>query len=137
MTFDNHMKQITWGRYGGYEVSTRGDRRFSAFVATLPDGRSIEQHYQCDAKEHDPGGRNWRLGKGKPPKRDISQQELYLEYLSLWTAWAHAHNDLMCELRDAASLNGHSLSDRFATSPINQARALADLLNMGFGVRDD
>lgn len=40
--------KIKWMRYGGYEVSTKGDPRFSAFNALLADGRSIEQHYQCD-----------------------------------------------------------------------------------------
>ena len=39
-----------WARYGGYEVSSKGDKRFSAFNAYLPDGRSIEQVYQCDIK---------------------------------------------------------------------------------------
>lgn len=38
--------QYSWKRYGGYEVSTHGDKRFSAFCALMPDGRSIEMHYQ-------------------------------------------------------------------------------------------
>src|SRR5690606_2260660 len=36
------MVQFTWSRYGGYEVSSKGDARFSAFNARMPDGRSIE-----------------------------------------------------------------------------------------------
>lgn len=54
---------------------------FSAFNAIMPDGRSIEQHYQCDVKGYDPGGRNWRLGKGRPPL-DTSK-DLWGEYLAL------------------------------------------------------
>lgn len=46
----------TWKRYGGYEVSSHGDKRFSAFNAIMSDGRSIECHYQCDVK----GVRYWR-----------------------------------------------------------------------------
>ena len=75
-----HTENFIWSRYGGYECSTRGDRRFSAFTALLHDGRTIEQHYQCDIKGYQPGGRNWRLGKGKPP---IRQTDLWEEYLSM------------------------------------------------------
>lgn len=53
---------FTWSRRGGYEVSSKGDKRFSAFNAIMPDGRSIEEIYQCDCKHFDPGGTNWRLG---------------------------------------------------------------------------
>lgn len=48
----------TWQRYRGYEVSSKGDKRFSAFNAILSDGRSIEQHYQCDVKGYNIGGTN-------------------------------------------------------------------------------
>lgn len=34
------MVNYTWQRYGGYEVSSRGDKRFSAFYARLADGRN-------------------------------------------------------------------------------------------------
>lgn len=40
----------TWSKNDGYECSSAGDFRFSAFYAIMPDGRSIEQHYQCDVK---------------------------------------------------------------------------------------
>ena len=117
----------TWKRYGGYEVSSRGDARFSAFNAILEDGRSIEQHYQCDVKGYDPGGTNWRLGKGKPPL-DTSK-DLYAEYRQLWRNWALRRIGLLVELRTLADAHGKVLSDRFASTPINQARALADILN--------
>lgn len=38
--------QHTWARHGGYEVSSHGDRRYSAFHARLRDGRTIEEVYQ-------------------------------------------------------------------------------------------
>ena len=118
---------FTWKRYGGYEVSSRGDSRFSAFNATMPDGRSIEQHYQCDVKGYDPGGRNWQLGKGRPPLDPST--DLWEEYLSLWRQWSKNNLPLMRELYRAAKEKDKVLSDRFATTPVNQAHALATVLN--------
>ncbi len=116
----------TWSRTRGYEVSSRGDKRFSAFFARLSDGRSIEEHYQCDIKGYDPGGRNWRLGKGKKPLRDV---DIWQEYLSLWKRWASLNPLLVEELRTLAAARGYMLCDRFANTNVNQARALAAILN--------
>lgn len=122
------MSQFTWSRYGGYEVSSKGDRRFSAFNAHMPDGRTIEEHYQCDVKGYDPGGTNWRLGKGKPPLD--KSKDLWLEYLALWRTWAGINPMLVEFLREhVSSKHAGVLSDRFATTPVNQAHALATLLN--------
>lgn len=123
--------EFKWSRFGGYECSTQGDSRFSAFNAILADGRSIEMHYQCCVKGFDPGGTNWRLGKGKPPLN--VNVDLYSEYLKLWFRWACNNVTLMEELRSKALEHNGLLSDRFATgdpdTSVNQARALADLLN--------
>lgn len=108
-----------------YEVSRVGDPRFSAFNAILPDGRSIEMHYQCDVKGYDPGGTNWRLGKGRPPLQPIN---LWLAYCSLWMTWTLHNPDKIKELRTLAEQNGYLLTDCFANTPINQARALAFIL---------
>ena len=121
------MVKFTWQRFGGYECSSKGDKRFSAFTARLRDGRTIEEHYQCDVKGYDPGGKNWKLGKGKPPLKDVN---LYEEYLQLWKYWATDNIPLMRELYHLARKERYILSDRFATSEINQARALADILNL-------
>lgn len=144
--------EFAWKRFGGYYVDSRGDRRFSAFKAILQDGRSLEVHYQCDSKGWDLGGTNWRLGKGKPPrplteleKRDgqnphraQTQEELWVAYLALWQAWCHDHVALLADLRQRViqfhqanpSADGKLyLSDRFALTPINQAHALAAILN--------
>lgn len=118
---------FTWRRYGGYEVSSRGDRRFSAFNAIMPDGRSIECHYQCDVKGYDPGGTNWRAGKGKPPL-DRSK-DMWTEYLALWNTWAASNLPLLRELYVKARQHNGVLSDRFATTPVNQAHALSVILN--------
>lgn len=119
-----------WARFSseGYEVSTHGDKRFSALNAKLKSGRTIDQIYQCDIKAYDPGGINWRLGKGKPPK-DTSVN-LWEEYLKLWIQWAKENPKLIEELKYNASLcNSIILTDKFATTPVNQARALATVLN--------
>lgn len=118
---------FTWARRGGYEVSTKGDRRFSAFNARMPDGRTLEEHYQCDIKGYDSGGRNWRLGKGKPPVDPAV--DLWGAYLDLWRTWARRNPTLVCELRERVEAKGRVLSDCFATTPINQAHALATILN--------
>ena len=109
-----------WARFhkDGYEVSTVGDKTFSAFYAKLSDGRSIEEHYQCDIK----GYKHWKLGKGKPPI-DPSV-DTYNEYIYLWDQWADLNPDKIHYLSQY-----NILTDRFATSSINQAMALSTILN--------
>lgn len=119
------MNKFTYGRTGGYEVSTQGDRRFSALVARMPDGRTIEEWYQCDIK----GYPNWRAGKGKPPLREMSREKLWQCYLLLWEIWAGENPELLADLRIRAANAGYHLSDRFASTDVNQARALASILN--------
>lgn len=122
------MRTIEWTRNDeGYEVSTKGDKRFSAFVAKMPDGRTIEQHYQCDVKLYQPGGIEWRLGKGRPALNpDI---DLFAEYLKLWKIWAANNPDLIEELLEVVKEYNDTLKDRFATTRVNQANALAVILN--------
>ena len=119
----------TWKRYGGYEVSSHGDKRFSAFNAIMPDGRSIEMHYQCDVKGYDVGGKNWRLGKGKPPRNSMTKEDMWKAYLGLWILWAANNAKPIQELKIHADKHGGVLSDKFASTPVNQARALAEILN--------
>ena len=121
------IQPIQWARRGGYECSSKGDARFSAFRAVMPDGRSIEQHYQCDVKGYDLGGTNWRLGKGKPPLDRT--KDMWAEYLNLWTIWAKENGTLLSELRELAEAHNNTLTDMFASTQINQAHALAEILN--------
>jgi len=121
------MKKLwSWRRLGGYEVSSKGDARFSAFNAILDDGRSIEIHYQCDIKGYDIGGTNWRLSKGQPSKN--SSICLWGSYLGLWKTWAERNPELILDLYDL-TYKEKILSDRFATTPVNQAHALCEILN--------
>lgn len=120
---------FTWKRRSttGYEVSSKGDYRFSAFNAIMPDGRSIEIHYQCCVKGYDPGGTNWRLGKGKPSLDPTVN--LWQAYLSLWRTWANINLPLMRELYVRAKAQDGILTDCFASTEVNQAHALATILN--------
>lgn len=119
---------VKWSRKGkGYECSSKGDIRYSAFFAKLDDGRSIEQHYNCDVKGYDPGGTNWKLGKGKPPKD--KSIDLWEEYLKLWRRWVELNPHLLEELYHITKLTNNTLTDMFASSENNQARALAYLIN--------
>jgi hypothetical protein len=117
-----------WARFHahGYEVSSAGDRRFSALHATLSDGRTIEEAYQLDVKGYRQFGDSWRLGKGKKPLREV---DLWTEYLALWNQWADENPTLLYELRAIAEARGQMLTDRYASTEINQARALAHILS--------
>lgn len=130
----DYTRQIKSSRFGGYECSSNGDKRFSAFHAWMPDGRTIEHWYQCGTldgrgKGFQPGGRDWRLGKGKIPLNPKDKEVQWQEYYGFWAEWAKLHPNWMSELHWHASRNDYNLSDQFAGSPINQARALAELLN--------
>lgn len=123
------LKALTWSRASenGYEVSTKGDKRFSALQARLADGRTIEEAYQLDVKGYRSEGNDWRLGKGKAPKIPMSKEQLYGQYKALWVKWSIENPELLQELSEKAK--GKTLTDMFATTDINQARALAELVN--------
>lgn len=124
------MKKYTWKRYGGYECSSKGDIRCSAFNAVMYDGRTLEEHYQCDVKGYDPGGTDWRAGKGKPALDP--ETDLWKSYLGLWKRYVSDNPTFLADLE--ISLQGETvLSDMFATTPVNQAHALAVLLNERIG----
>lgn len=113
----------------GYECSSKGDSRFSALNAKMPDGRTLEQWYQCDIKGYCIGGTDWKLGKGKPPMFPYPADHLWQMYLNLWRLWAIHNGALLMELHGHATHNNNCLTDCFASSDINQARALATILN--------
>lgn len=118
-----------WARYaaGGYEVSSKGDKRFSALHARLADGRTIEQAYQLDVKGYRRlGATDWRAGKGRPPLDPITREQLWIAYLALWQQWAIENPAAIADLRQRSA--GRVLTDRFASTPISQARALAAIL---------
>lgn len=120
----------TWTRRGGYEVSSVGDRRFSAFYARMPDGRNIESWYMCDVKGYQPGGVDWRLGKGQPPLD--GSKNLEWEYFQLWRTWSLHNFHLVEDLAELSKSKNGVLSDCFASTNISQANALSRVLNEFF-----
>lgn len=131
-----------WARVarGGYEVSSAGDSRFSAMNATFAQGtrlgdvdisgRTIEDVYQNVVK---------RSGKGLPPasdsilynpelRSDEERQDYSYEngYLPLWSIWADQNRALVAELERVS--RGRTLTDRFASTAVSQARALSEII---------
>lgn len=134
---------VNWARTSdnSYEVSTRGDKRFSALVAAFKEGtiiegtdvggKTIEYVYQNVIK---------KSGKGKAPSKDsklynesLNTKEeredfsYYEGYLPLWQEWARQNPELIEELREKTK--GKTLTDQFANTRVSQARALAQILN--------
>ena len=120
---------MAWARYAAnsHECSSRGDRRFSALFAVLPDGRTIEEAYQLDVKGYRDVSENWKDGKGKPPINGKTNAQLWEEYLELWRVWTKANPETFFELCVIAEKQ--TLTDKFAKTDINQAHALSDLID--------
>lgn len=135
--------QFTWNRTSdnSYEVSSKGDKRFSALYATFKKGtvidgvdvggRTIEDVYQSVIKKSRKGqapAKDSRLYnealKTKEEREDFSYTE---GYLPLWQEWARQNPELIEELRKKAK--GKTLTDKFANTRVSQARALAEILN--------
>lgn len=117
----------TWARFhdNGFEVSSAGNTTYSPLFAKLSDGRTIEEAYQLDVKGwRKLGFENWRTVKGRRSLRVIN---LWSEYLRLWEQWAKENPEAIARL--AKRSRGKVLTDRHATSGINQAHALAFILN--------
>ena len=143
-TYTSQQKQqVDWARTSsnGYEVSTRGDRRFSALVATFKPGtiidgvdvggKTIEHVYQNVIKKSSKGkapAKNSKLYneslKTNEEREDFSYQK---GYLPLWKEWAKQNPELMVELKKKSQ--GKVLTDQFANTRVSQARALAEILN--------
>ena len=114
-----------WARYNknGYEISSKGDKRFSAFYAILPNGNSIEHEYQTTVK----GYKSIKEGKGKSPINNLTRDQLWENYLKLWTIWFLNNRELVIKLIKLSK--GKVLTDQFATTEINQTRALITIIN--------
>jgi len=152
VSFTERIDQIPqWARVarGGYEVSSDGDSRFSALNARFAEGtffgdvdvsgRSVEDVYQNIVK---------RSGKGLPPSRDsiLYNPDLKTEeerqdhsyangYLPLWSVWADQNPGLIAELARRSA--GRTLTDRFASTSVSQARALSDIIRGRMAYFDD
>lgn len=124
-----------------YEVSSAGDKRFSALYATFKPGtnifgqdvsnRTIESVYQHGVKQGDWITNN-NYKTGRPMSKAIitgnTEDDSYTQgYLPLWQEWAKQNPDLIEDLRTKSK--GMQLNDKFAKTRVSQARALTDILN--------
>ncbi len=84
------------------ECSSKGDKRFSAFYATV-NGKSIEEQYQS-AKVFEDGSMKlfWMKAKGK---KAINQEEVSALYSKLWDQYIEEHPDLLEVLISAKGLS--------------------------------
>lgn len=82
------------------ECSSRGDRRFSAFYATV-DGKSIEDIYQAAKSFGGVSGYSWRQAKGQVPD---NVGEVAVLYSRLWDRYISEHPDLLGVLLAASGL---------------------------------
>ena len=148
-------KQRKYARFAknNYEVSSKGDKRFSAFYARIKDknflndffkkfnvdieekdypknGFTIEQLYQLYIKGY------WKEGyglndllkiKGKKPLNNIDIEEQYEEYKKLWKQYLDENPELFKEL--IKNTEGKTITDMFASGYVSQAKALAELVN--------
>lgn len=128
----------------GYECSTAGDSRYSAFTAICfvdKVGRSwnVENAYQVIVKGYFTDANRsgmpfhewWRIGKGKPANNRLTHDELFDKYVDLWRMWADNNPELIDELSIKAK--GRVLTDRHSSTKINQACALSIILNERYG----
>ena len=131
-----------WARFAAnsYEVSSKGDKRFSALYATFAvgtvlfghdvSGRTIESVYQHGIKQGDWVTNN-NSKTGAPKSKEIikgtTEDASYYEgYLPLWQEWAKQNPKLIQELK--RNVGTKTLTDRFASSRVSQARALSDII---------
>ncbi len=123
---------LEWGRIvkspmTGYEVSSLGDRNFSALYAKLKNGKTIEEVYQLDIKGYRGKVKHWLDARGKSPIRKISAERIYKEYKGLWEQYLNENPYLRSELFRVA--DGKMLTDFFAKTDISHAMVLSEILN--------
>lgn len=87
------------------ECSSKGDKRFSAFYATVKGrgGQSIETIYQA-AKRFDDGstGLGWREAKGRKP---VNSKYCARLYTRLWSEYLAENPELVAVLKAATGLS--------------------------------
>jgi len=124
-----------WAQFAddGFEVSTAGDdfgKQFSAFNAKFLDGDSVELKW-AKAKGYDSIEQAKRNPAVDSDGRPLENFNYYPEYKKIWNAWADENPDLIEQL--AIKAQGKKLTDKFANTNNNQARALSEIINERFG----
>ena len=115
-----------------YEVSSAGDKRFSAGWAEI-DGRTIEDIYQVDIKggvKTGPGRFAYST-KGNPPAPDspaasMTPEQQYESYKALWRRFFDQNPNMLDEIAEKSK--GKIITDVHGSGEVNQARAIHDIL---------
>lgn len=136
---DGTVKPLTEGGAprvprGTYEVSTRGDKRFSALHARVPslNNQLVEEIWQLDKKGFRELGNDWHLGKGRTPRPGSPAYGLTFEesqalYTDIWRQMFRDKPDMLQALVDSAG--DKILTDSFAQpGRVSQATALQAIL---------
>ena len=93
---------IKHGKAPYLECSSRGDKRFSAFYATV-NGKSIEEQYQAfKIFEDGSTGLSIQRAKGRKP---INKKEADEFYARLWDAYIEQNSHLIDVLKEASGLS--------------------------------
>ena len=108
------MNMIRYSQHSGYDVSSKGDRRFSPEFNRTASGQSIQWHLENEILvKH---GKNF-------------SDEAYAAYYNIWRRWAERNYAKMAMLADLASRNDNTIRDSVTTGQMTHARVLAQLLN--------
>lgn len=92
---------IRYGQAPFLECSSRGDKRFSAFFASV-NGRCIEQTYQEAKRFADGKSRSMWEAQGR---HAINQDEVRALYSRLWDQYIFEHPELLRVLCEATGLS--------------------------------
>lgn len=85
------------------ECSSIGDKRFSAFHARLPNGKSIEELYQAHKVFEDGStGLSWKEAKGR---KAINQESCAWWYSHWWDVYIEQNPELLEVLKKASGLS--------------------------------
>lgn len=146
MPIESEEKKYSWVRRGAPEssldLSSEQARAYGASSARFLRGTMLGRHdisgmtvedvYQKIVRRSEAGAAH-PSRTSYLTRRDLTSVEqeeyaYYEGYLPLWTLWAEQHPDMIDSLEEMLD-ERTSLSDRFATSDVNAARALSDILN--------
>lgn len=131
--------KFIWNRFydKGYEVTSRGDRRFSPFfmkIINLASGqlRTLEDFYHLNLKGlEDETHTSWRDCKGLPPK-DGYGEVLEMKCTNMYKEYLNRYPGLLYELSVIGGIK--VFTDMFGTTNNSQARYYCDILNDYYGL---
>lgn len=105
--------KFKYSKHVGYDVSMQGDIRYCRTVATLANGKTIQDAYGISIAT-----------------MPIMEPEKYYPYLlEIYRQWAQENPELMNELRIKAFLFKNCVRDKLASDVLTHARALVQILN--------